>query len=119
MPLESLSGENSIEAVSSRGFFFSKGGMVFSTGVVHLSTKEALFDTELNFLMSEIAIGRSFVYDGNLNAVTVPPGYDSIYVPDQPLDRNKDGKFSLQEYQLAAQFENRDSRYSIYFFTWC
>lgn len=115
VPVDSLSADNSVEAVCSRGYHLGYGasaGAMFTSGILHLPNKESTFSRDLQFLFLEIAVGRSYVYDGSLNAATVPAGYDSLYIPEQPLDRNHDGKFSLQEYQSAASFDNRDSRYS-------
>jgi hypothetical protein len=107
------SGENSLEQVCIRGFHFNpsenNGGMTFNSGIIHFDD-DAYISLDHCFLFLELAIGRSFVYDGNLSKASIPNGYDSLYLPELPLDRNKDGKFSLQEYQSAANFDNRDAR---------
>jgi hypothetical protein len=106
---ENLDKENSLEQLCIRGFHLdpiASKGMEFSTGIINLD--DAVSGLDQCFLLLEIAIGRSFVYDGNLSQASIPHGYDSLYIPDQPLDRNKDGKFSLQEYQSAATFDNRN-----------
>ena len=98
-----------IEDVSRSGFNFTEsGGMVFETGVVRFpNTLKGVFNERV-LLYTEAAVGRSFVYDGNPGMRRIPAGYNSFYLPSQPLDRNKDGEFSLEEYHAAAQFDGRD-----------
>jgi hypothetical protein len=108
---EDLDSENSLEQICIRGFHVDPSvakGMEFSTGIIHFDD-ETYASLDHCFLLLEIAIGRSFVYDGNLSEASLPHGYDSLYLPEKPLDRNKDGKFSLQEYQNAATFDHRNS----------
>lgn len=105
-----LNRSNSLEKVSARGFDWSScgGGYAFTTGVIDFDgTVED--QQECSFLFCEVAIGRAVVYDGDVAEAEVPPGYNSLYIPFQPLDRNQDGKFSLQEYQAAATFDDRDA----------
>jgi hypothetical protein len=112
---EELPGDNNLEQVCLRGFHYDPvetKGLEFSTGVIDFPD-DSYLHLDHCFVFYEIAIGRSFVYDGNLSSAMVPTGFDSLYIPDQPLDRNRDGKFSLQEYQSAASFDNRDSRYEL------
>lgn len=113
---DTLSSENTVEAVCSRGYYLGVGpnaGALFTTGVINLPNRDATFAGDLQFILFEVAVGRSFAFDGGLATAIIPPGYDSLYIPEQPLDRNKDGKFSLQEYQTAASFDNRDpSKYA-------
>ena len=98
-----------IEDVSRSGFNFSQsGGMVFETGVLQLANTLKGEYNEKVLLYTEVAVGRSFVYDGNPGMRRIPEGYDSFYIPSQPLDRNNDGEFSLEEYHAAAQFDGRD-----------
>eukprot|EP00981_Chlorochromonas_danica_P002113 scaffold424_cov165-Ochromonas_danica.AAC.13 len=86
----------------------SPGGLMIPAGVI-TSPGEVLFHQEACYLLLDVAVGRSYVFDGNPTNTPIPPGYDSLYIPDQPLDRNRDGKFSLQEYQKAANFDFRSS----------
>eukprot|EP01033_Poteriospumella_lacustris_P007176 gene7176-5167_t len=113
---DTLSSENTVEAVCSRGYYLGVGpnaGALFTTGVINLPNRDATFAGDLQFILFDVAVGRSFAFDGGLATAVIPPGYDSLYVPEHPLDRNKDGKFSLQEYQTAASFDNRDpSKYA-------
>jgi hypothetical protein len=114
---ENMSSENSVEAICSRGYYLGLGqsaGALFTTGLINLPNKDATFASDIQFVLFDIAVGRSFAFDGSLVSATIPPGYDSLYIPDQPLDRNRDGKFSLQEYQNAASFDNRDPRYFLF-----
>ena len=109
---EDLDYDNSLEQVCMRGFHVDPSkakGIILPTGIISLDDESSV-NYDQCFMLLEIAIGRSFVYDGNLMRAQIPQGYDSLYLPDQPLDRNKDGKFSLQEYQNAATFDQRDSR---------
>lgn len=100
-----------VEQVSSKGFDFSQsGGMLFETGCLQLPQTMQNEYNEKVLLYSEVAVGRAFVYDGNPGMRQIPDGYDSFYVPNQPLDRNNDGHFSLEEYHAAAQFDGRDPR---------
>ncbi len=113
-----LVNDNSVESVCNRGFSFNKtlnNGLEFTNGVIEFNHAEEIsVAKEFAFIYSEIAVGRSFVYDGDLQSrqpqPCVPAGYDSLYVPNMPLDRDNDGKFSLNEYQAAATFDNRDAR---------
>ena len=111
MNCEQLSTENSLELVSSRGFYFDPSkvrGIEFPTGIIK-SIPEYSHGIEYCFLFYEIAVGRSYIHDRDTSQASIPPGYDSLYLSPKPLDRNKDGKFSLHEYQLAAQFDHRNS----------
>jgi hypothetical protein len=111
--VESLASENSIESLCTRGYYLGKSshaGALFSTGAIYLPNKDIIYTKEYQYAFFEIAIGRSYAYDGNLMNVKIPTGYDSLYIPEQPLDRNQDGKFSLQEYRNAATFDDRDPR---------
>lgn len=105
-----------IEDVSKNGFSFSQsGGMLFETGVLRLVGTPKGEYSERVMLYTEVAVGRPFVYDGNPGMRRVPGGYDSFYIPSQPLDRNNDGQFSLEEYHAAAQFDGRDPRWALTF----
>lgn len=109
---EYLDVDNNLEQICMRGFQFDPNhnhGMEFPTGIIRFHD-DSYTSLDHCFLLVELGIGRSFVYDGNLAKAQIPQGYDSLYLPEQPLDRNKDGKFSLQEYQSAATFDQRDSR---------
>jgi hypothetical protein len=105
--------QNSLENVCSGGFQIDKSqesGFYLPIGVIK-TIGDLEEQRECCFLLLDVAVGRSYVYDGSLRSAPIPNGYDSLYIPDQPLDRNKDGKFSLQEYQTAAHFDFRASRY--------
>ena len=114
-----LGNENSIQDVCARGFVFRSppGGKVFTTGLLPaLSRKDygsnvasADSDIEYSIIYSEVAIGRSKVCDEAEITLPVPPGYDSFYISQKPLDRNQDGEFSLLEYKQAANFDNRSA----------
>lgn len=93
---------NSLEMICDRGFSFAgglvgTGGMVCSTGVIDQfadidTTNTSDFDKEQTFVYSELAVGRSFVYNSDVTyqygaAMEIPPGYDSLYIPSKPLDR--------------------------------
>lgn len=109
---ESLSGENSLEQICARGFHFDPAlakGLTLATGIIEPLAEYAL-SMEQCFMFYEMAVGKSFVYDGDLSQAEIPQGYDSLYIPPKPLDRNRDGKFSLQEYQSAATFDQRTSK---------
>jgi hypothetical protein len=111
MNCEQLSHDNSLEQLSTRGFYYDPAklrGMEFPTGIIK-SIPEYSHGIEYCFLFYDIAIGRSFVHDRDTSHAAIPTGYDSLYLSSKPLDRNKDGKFSLHEYQSAAQFDNRSS----------
>lgn len=112
LSIDSLPAGNSIKSICSKGYNMGSSpnaGALFTTGTVLLSNKSAAFTGELQFLMFEVAVGRSFAFDGSLAAAFIPPGYDSLYIPDQPLDKSRDGKFSLHKYQNAPNFDKRDS----------
>eukprot|EP01032_Pedospumella_encystans_P020134 gene20134-22882_t len=98
-----------LEDICTRGVRFDKtesGGMEFKTGIIEFSSELALY-TSYCLVYFEVAVGRSYVFDG-VKTKKLPAGYDSFYLPPFPLDRNNDGEFDLQEYQAAAHFDNRD-----------
>ena len=115
-----LPGDNTVEGVCNHGFSFDKtlnNGAEFVNGVIDFSAQRSddiSLNKDYSFIYSEIAVGRSFVYDNDLRKrqpqPCVPVGYDSLYLPANPLDRDNNGEFSLQEYHLAANFDNRDAR---------
>jgi hypothetical protein len=108
---DSLTAENSLEHLINRGFTFDSSkqrGLSFTTGNIK-SIPDYAIGTELCFVFFEAAVGRAFVYDRDIAQALIPHGYDSLYISPKPLDRNRDGKFSLHEYQLAASFDNRES----------
>lgn len=99
-----------LEDICTRGVRFDKneaGGMEFKTGVIEFSSELALY-TSYCLVYFEVAVGRSYVFDGDVKTKKLPAGYDSFYIPPFPLDRNNDGEFDLQEYQAAAHFDDRD-----------
>eukprot|EP01031_Cornospumella_fuschlensis_P028443 gene28443-34337_t len=103
-------GVNSLENVCTHGFQVDPvdPGIIVPVGIVP-PLGDLQQPKECCYVMLDVAVGRSFVFDGTDSETPIPHGYDSLYVPDQPLDRNKDGKFSLQEYQNAANFDFRSS----------
>ena len=105
-----LTFDNSIQSVLQNGYSFkhTNGRMLFSTGIIDETMFQTQINSEYTFILTEVAVGRSFVCDDTSKMVQVPNGYDSFYIPPLPLDRNKDGEFSLSEYRAAACFDNRD-----------
>lgn len=99
---------NSIESICTNGFKFPPdvNGLEFTTGLIDLPTYRNSSKT-YTYIYSEIGVGRAFVCD-NIEA-EIPNGFDSLYITPQPLDRNRDGKFSLSEYRTAARFEYRQA----------
>ncbi len=86
--------------------------MLFETGVMDLQKNivSSQDQAEKILLYCEVAVGRSYVYDGNPNLRQIPEGYNSFYIPTKQLDRNNDGDFNLEEYHAAANFDGRDAR---------
>ena len=105
-----LTFDNSIQSVIQNGYSFkhTNGRMLFSTGIIDETVFQTNVNSEYTFILTEVAVGRAFVCDDTSKMVKVPNGYDSFYIPPLPLDRNKDGEFSLSEYRAAACFDNRD-----------
>ena len=100
----------SLEDICTKGVRFDRteaGGMEFKTGVIDFSSDLALY-TSYCLVYFEVAVGRAYVSDKDVKLMKIPAGYDSLYIPPVPLDRNNDGEFDLSEYQSAAQFDNRD-----------
>lgn len=102
--------DNTLESICTHGIaLINQKGLSFEVGSIN--------DNELKksgsycFIYYEIAVGRAFVSDNAIletnSALELPSGYDSYYIPPYPLDRNSDGKFDLEEYQLAAMFQHR------------
>lgn len=107
-------GVNNLENVCAHGFQVDaaeaqQAGLILPVGIIPPAGDSQL-QRECCFILLDVAVGRSFVFDGNLQGSHIPTGYDSLYIPDQQLDRNKDGKFSLQEYNNVANFDFRSSR---------
>lgn len=110
-----LTFDNTIQNVIQNGFSFkhTNGKMLFTTGILDASIFSSQVKTDFTFILTELAIGKSYVSDDVSKMASLPTGYDSFYIPPLPLDRNKDGEFSLSEYRAAACFDNRDpSQYS-------
>jgi hypothetical protein len=97
----------------------NKNGKKFSTGIIN----DDLFHhyDQYCLVYYEVAVGRSYVSDmlltssstkenNDLNDIKLPTGYDSFYIPPYPLDRNNDGEFDLEEYQIASSFQYRNSK---------
>jgi hypothetical protein len=101
---------NSVESICTNGFRIppDASGLGFTTGLIDLPTYRNNSKT-YTYIYSEIGVGRAFVCD-NIEA-EIPNGFDSLYITPQPLDRNRDGKFSLSEYRTAARFEYRQATY--------
>ena len=110
--MHEFSSDNDAENISKRGLVLNKGigGFEFRVGVVNESLVPKLMDphVEHTLLYSNIAVGRSYVDDKKLHDKVLPQGYDSFYVPLNPLDRNGDGHFDIFEYQQAVSFDERD-----------
>ena len=112
--LDKLSAENKdVARVCREGFDFRRdGGMEFVTGVlssVKPSSPSSLAPEEYTIIVSEVAVGRSLIAeDKNVATLALPPEYNSFYVPPKPLDRNGDGVFDYEEFQLAASFDGRN-----------
>lgn len=112
--LDKLSAENKdVARVCREGFDFRRdGGMEFATGVlssVKPSSPSSLAPEEYTIIVSEVAVGRSLIAeDKNVATLALPPEYNSFYVPPKPLDRNGDGVFDYEEFQLAASFDGRE-----------
>jgi hypothetical protein len=101
----SLSEQNSVQNVFSRGFKFpsSGEGMGFASGNLQLDPANG---GAHQFLYCHMGTGRSYVMDDSVGKKIIPPSYDSIYV-QQNLDRDGDGKFSMEEYEAAATHDQR------------
>ena len=111
--VDMLPPSNSLQNISSRGFTFPEGGMLFGTGLIDLPVSTAKKIQSLVY--SEIAIGCSVVIDEIPSDMQLPLGRESFYLAPLPLDRNKDGQFSLSEYAAAASFDARSSRFVLRF----
>lgn len=102
---------NSIENICSYGYRIPNGGfgLEFTTGILELGVPASSKHSTLHtFVYSEIGVGRAYVCDRI--DIELPTGFDSLYITPFPLDRNRDGKFSLTEYRSAARFDYRDAR---------
>jgi hypothetical protein len=102
----SLTHENNIENLSKRGFVFpQQDGMTFPTGNIDLVMNSS--SQEIVYVFCDVAVGKALIVEKEDISKDIPEGYDSFYIPGKPLDRNKDGEFSLGEYQAAASFDGR------------
>lgn len=107
---DDLRPDNNLHDLCKRGFLLENGGLEFSTGKINIKKLAAGESPTKTLVYSEIAVGRSYVTDEDPVDAVIPPGYDSFYIPPQSMDRNRDGEFSLQEYQAAAHFDGRNPR---------
>ena len=111
----SLGEQNAVQSVFSRGFKFpaSGAGMGFTHGNCHLGGSDGSAAPAAGgahqFLYTQIGVGRSFVMDDPAAKKVLPPGYDSIYI-QRNLDRDGDGKFSMEEYAAAASHDARGAQ---------
>lgn len=116
LTLEKLSPANKDTVrICREGFDFGPdGGMEFVTGVLTNIPSQrpstALDPDEHSLVFSEVAVGRSLIAEDKDNVAKLPlPGdFHSFYLPIKVLDRNNDGVFDYEEFQLAASFDGRD-----------
>jgi hypothetical protein len=120
---EDLPAGDSLEEICQFGFqFHTSNGMQFSTGnvdfspdVFHRHTNTGQVKQQLVYC--EVAVGRALVCDHDDPAFTsaaVTEGYDSLYIPQERVDRNDDGEITMDEYDAAANFDFRVPRYILY-----
>ena len=109
---EKVGAENSVRNVAHQGFLFREGGLEFTTGVlksVPPANPASLKPETYTLIYSDVAVGRSVIVEEKaVLAHAMPDGYDSFYVPQKPLDRNNDGVFDYDEFQAAANFDDRN-----------
>ena len=107
---EDLPEDNSLEEIGLYGFQLQNTkGMSFSTGIVDMFPTT----TMKQFVYCEVAVGRARVCDPEeISAVTaIPAGFDSLYVPQERVDRDNNGEVTMEEYDAAANFDFRNPRY--------
>jgi hypothetical protein len=106
---EDLPDDNSLDEICHYGFqLHNTNGMSFSTGNVDI-----LQDSSVKQLVyCELAVGRARVCDPAdiTSSCAIPEGFDSLYVPQERVDRNNDGELTMEEYDAAANFDFRDPR---------
>lgn len=110
---DDLTGENTLEQLCQKGFNFHTNGMEFSVGVIRFTDDKSgnqPFSDEFCYLFYDIAVGRSKIFDGSRD---IPDGYDSLYFPQHVASRSKDSFVNMKDYQMAAQIDQRPSRYGI------
>lgn len=101
---------DSIDELCRFGFRFqSVPGLYFRTGGI-IDPPELTSSNTYQGVYCEVAIGRSRVNDNVDPAGRIPVGFDSYYIPNEKLDRNQDGEFSIAEYQAAANFNFREPK---------
>lgn len=115
---EELPEDNCLDEICQYGFqLHNTKGMSFSTGNIPNLIPNA--DVAQQLVYCELAVGRARVCDPaeiaptSTEAVIIPEGYDSLYVPQERVDRNNDGELTMDEYDAAANFEFRDARYCV------
>lgn len=99
--------------ICNEGFDFRRdGGLEFTTGIctsVPPANPSSLTPESYTMIYSEVAIGRSVIVEEKMVTThAMPLDYDSFYIPQKPLDRNDDGLFDYDEFQAAANFDDRD-----------
>ena len=100
---------DSLDSICASGFRFQgESGYCFRSGANDFGVSEDEGPQSCQALYSEVAVGRARVTDADPTLTRIPPGFDSFYVSQQPLDRNRDGVFSISEYHHAATFSSRD-----------
>ena len=113
---EELPEDNSLEEICLYGFqLHNTSGMSFSTGNVDMQPDAAAVK---QLVYCEVAVGRARVCDPAdivvpttaAATVCIPQGYDSLYVPQERVDRNGDGELTMEEYDAATDFDLRNPR---------
>jgi hypothetical protein len=100
-------GDN-LDSICNHGFKFQGiSGFTFRSGVNDFGVEKTPITCQAMYC--EVAVGRSHVTDADPEVTRIPPGFDSLYISREKLDRNGDGEFSIAEYQAAANFDYRDA----------
>lgn len=102
---------NSIQEVCQRGFRVSESGLLFNVGNVNFGDSA---QTQHQFLLCSVAVGKSFVLDGPEAERKLPAGYDSLYVHDPAGEGSPDGPGYAHKYVV---FDGAQSlpRYVVHF----
>jgi hypothetical protein len=100
-----------VHKICKEGFEIREKGMEFRTGVlasIPNANPASMVPESYTLIYSDVAVGRSvIVEEKGVLTHSMPRDYESFYIPQKPLDRNNDGLFDYDEYQAAANFDDR------------
>ena len=109
--IHTLGSDNDAENISKRGFVLGRDWVALnsvSASCPSLSCRSSWTRMWSTRWFIQTLLWAVLMWMTRSSTKTLPEGYDSFYVPPQPLDRDDDGHFDIFEYQQAVSFDDRD-----------